>query len=185
MLLTRNYLDLLRLILGLLSLFCQSYMIHKKIVSDWLEDRATIKFWSGTKLAKFFCGTDYKKEQVGSVAWELETKTKLTFFFRTLIAHYNPKDFLVDRPVLSIYMFLKEVFEKSIQVRYLRKHRFTQTQSHVKFDVYDFCICSSNHVDIFPPLIYKKMHTHPTKTLLLLDESTQSTNFADRAIKVW
>ena len=27
---TRNYLDFLRLILGLLSLFCQSYMIHKK-----------------------------------------------------------------------------------------------------------------------------------------------------------
>ena len=116
-----------------------------------------------TKLAKTFCGTDYKKEQVGSVAWELETKTKLTFFFRTLIAHYNPKDFLVDRPVLSIYMFLKEVFEKSIQVRYLRKHRFTQTQSQVEFDVYDFCICSSNHVDIFPPLIYKKCTHTPLK----------------------
>ena len=80
---------------------------------------------------------------------------------------------------------LKEVFEKSIQVRFLRKHRFTQTQCQVEFDVYDFCFVAANMLISFLPSFIKKMHTHPTQTLLLLDESTQITNFADRAIKVW
>ena len=113
------------------------------------------------KIGKDFLWNRLQK-RAGSVACELETKTKLTFFFRTLVAHYNPKDFLVDK--LNCFIDLHVFTERGIwkvDTSSLSEEAsiYTNTMPSRIWRSWRL-LCSSKHADIFPPLFYKKKCTH-------------------------
>ena len=132
-----------------------TWYTKKSFPTDWKIELLSNS--ESHKIGKDFLWNRLQK-RAGSVACELETKTKLTFFFRTLVAHYNPKDFLVDR--LYCFIDLHVSTERGIwKVDTSSLSEEASIYSNTKLSrIWRLwlLLCSSKHADIFPPLFYKK-----------------------------